>query len=406
MSRLFPIIMLVPALLGADWPQHLGPTRDSRSPETGLLRAFPAGGPAVVWKREVGSGWAGSAVQKGKLILFHRVEADEVVECLDATTGKELWKQTYRSKYRDDFEFDDGPRSTPLIDDSRVITLGANGQLSAWDFASGKSLWARNINDDYQVPKGFFGVATSPMIAGGKLLINVGAKKAGVVAFDPATGKELWKAGDDGVSYSSPVMAKIAGDELAVFFTRAGLLAVLPEDGKIKFQHPWRPRLNSSVNAASPIVSKDRMFLTTSYGTGAIVLEGTKTGLKEVWQSDEVISSHFSTPVLIGGFLYGIDGRQEARARLRCADWEKGTINWTKEGFGCAGLIVADGMLIATPENGDVVLIDPSPKAYKELARASVLDAPVRALPALSGGMLFVRDGKKMVALKMTPDGK
>lgn len=400
MSRFIPFLLL-PLLAGADWPQHLGPARDSHSAETGLLREFPAGGPTVVWKMAVGSGWAGPVVRDGKLILFHRVEADEVVECLEAATGKPVWKQTYRSKYRDDFDFDDGPRSTPLIEGGRVTTLGANGQLSAWDFSAGEQVWTRNINEDYEVTKGYFGVATSPMVIAGKLLVNVGAKKAGVVAFDPATGKELWKAGADGVSYSSPVSATVAGEELAVFFTRAGLLAVSPKDGVIKYQHPWRPRINASVNAATPIVAKDRMFITTSYGTGAIMLEGTKTGLKEVWSSDEAISSHYSTPALIDGHLYGADGRQESRARLRCVEWDTGKVKWTKEAFGTTGLIAADGLLIATPENGDVVLIDPTPKEYKELARASVLDTPVRALPALSGGLLFVRDGKKLVAVKV-----
>lgn len=402
MYRIMAVLVFLPALCGADWPQHLGPRRDGHSPETGLSRSFPPAGPTVLWKRDVGSGWAGPVIRDGKLILFHRVDADEVVECLEAATGKAVWKQTYRSKYRDDFNFDDGPRSTPLIDGSRVYTLGANGQLGAWDFATGKSVWTRNINEDYQVPKAFFGVATSPMMAGGKLLVNVGAKKAGVVAFDPATGKEAWKSSDDGVSYSSPALATVAGEELAVFFTRAGLLALAPADGAIKYQQAWRPRLNASVNAATPIVAKDRLFITTSYGTGALLVEGTKTGLKEVWQGDEAISSHFNTPALIGDHLYGIDGRQESRARLRCVEWDTGKVKWTKEGFGCAGLIAADGLLIAVAENGELVLIDPNAKEYKELFRSPILEAPVRAMPALSAGALFARDGSKLIAVRLT----
>lgn len=401
MVRSLAVWVLLPLLTAADWPQHLGPKRDGHSAETGLIREFPPAGPTVAWKREVGSGWAGPVVKDGKVILFHRVEADEVVECLDARTGKSIWKQSYRSKYRDQFNFDDGPRSTPLIDGKRVITLGANGQLSSWAFESGKAEWTRNINDDFNVEAGFFGVATSPMLIGGKLLINVGGKKAGVVAFDPATGKDLWVSGNDGVSYSSPVTATVNGEELAVFFTRAGLLTVEPTSGKIRHQHPWRPRINASVNAATPIVFKNRIFLTTSYGTGAILLEPSKEGVKEVWSGDESISSHFSTPVLIGDHLFGIDGRQEARARLRCVEWETGKVRWSKEQFGCAGLIAADKILIAVTENGDLVLIDPSATAYKELARSAILESPVRALPALSDGLLFARDGSKFVAVKL-----
>jgi hypothetical protein len=142
------------------------------------------------------------------------------------------------------------------------------------------------------------------------------------------------------------------------------------------------------------------VFLSTSYSTGAILLEVKKDKLEEIWQGDRSISSHYNTPVLIKEHLYGIDGRQEGgQAQLRCVEWATGKVKWQEAAFGCAGLIAADGLLIACAENGDVVLIDPSPAGYKELARAKVLDSPVRALPALSNGRLFVRDGKKLVAL-------
>jgi outer membrane protein assembly factor BamB len=206
-------VALLPLLLGADWPQHLGPTRDGQSPETGLARGWPAAGPPVVWKRDVGSGWSGVVVSGGRLVLFHRVEDDEVVECLDPATGKSHWTGKYHTRYRDDFGFDNGPRATPLIADGRVFTFGADGDVHAWELTTGKDLWNVNVNKTYGVEKGFFGVAASPILAGGKLLVEVGAKGAGVVAFDPATGKELWKVANDPVSYSSPTLAKIGGEE-------------------------------------------------------------------------------------------------------------------------------------------------------------------------------------------------
>jgi outer membrane protein assembly factor BamB len=396
------ILPFLPFLLAADWPQHLGPNRDGHSSETGLLRNWPKDGPTQVWTKDVGRGWAGPTVAGERLIVFHRVGDEEVVECLDPATGKERWKSAYRTRYVDDFNFDDGPRATPLIADGRVFTLGADGDLRAWELNSGKGIWDRNIIKDYRVPKGFFGAATSPMIADGKLLINVGVKGAGVVAFDPATGKEIWKASDDGVSYSSPVVGKLDGEELAVFFTRQGLLALVPKSGEVRYQYPWRPRINASVNAATPIVSDNRVYISTSYSTGAVVLEAKKGKLEEVWQGDNIISNHYNTPVLVKGHLYGIDGRQEGgQAQLRCVDWNTGKVKWSKEAFGCSAFIAADGLILATPENGDVVLIEPSPDSYKELARASVLNSPVRALPALSGSKLFVRDGKKLVALQV-----
>lgn len=401
MWRFILMASLVPLLAGADWPQHLGMKRDSTSSETGLVRSFPKDGPTIAWKHPVGRGWAAPVVANGKLVIFHRLDTDEIVECLDAATGKGIWKANYRSRYRDDFEFDDGPRSTPLIEENRVYTLGANGQLTAWELKDGKQIWSLNINDRYDVPKAFFGVGTSPMIVAGKLLINVGGKKAGVVAFDPATGKELWKSSDHGVSYSSPVASTIAGQELAVFFTRVGLLALSPTDGKIVYEQGWRPRINASVNAATPIVQGDRIFITTSYSTGAILLEGTKSGLKEIWNNDESLSCHFNTPVYHDQHLYGIDGRQESRAALRCIDFATGKVKWTEAAFGCSGLINVDGMLIATPENGDLVLIDRNATMYKELARAKFQESPVRALPAISNGILYTRDGQTLRAVNL-----
>src|SRR5215213_2465638 len=157
MSRL--LLLALPFLLAADWPQHLGPDRDGHSAETGLLRAWPKGGPGVVWKREVGSGWAGPAVAGDRLILFHRVGDDEVVECLDPATGKPHWSAKYHTRYVDDFNFDNGPRATPLIAAGRVFTLGADVDLRAWDLATGTRLWDRNFNKESGVAKGHRGCA-------------------------------------------------------------------------------------------------------------------------------------------------------------------------------------------------------------------------------------------------------
>jgi outer membrane protein assembly factor BamB len=387
-------------LVAADWPQYLGPNRDCKSAETGLARAWPKDGPKIIWEKKAGSGWSGAAVAGDRAILFHRIGNDEVVECVDASSGKELWKTSYHTRYRDDFQFDDGPRSTPLIADGKVFTLGADGDLSCFDFAAGAQLWQKNVNNEFKVPKGFFGTATSPIIFGGKLLINVGAKGAGVVAFDPATGKEIWKAGDDGVSYSSPIAAKINGEDLAIFFTRQGLLA-LTEKGEARFEYPWRPRLNASVNAASPIVHGNQIFLSTSYGTGAILLEAVRGELKEIWKNDESLSCHYNTPVLVGDHLFGVDGRQEAGPRLRCVEWQSGKVLWSEEHFGCASLIAVDGMLLALTEDGDLVLFEQSPTQYKELARTSLLGKKARAAPALSNGKAYARDGAKWVCVDL-----
>ncbi|HEX3146759.1 MAG TPA: PQQ-binding-like beta-propeller repeat protein [Gemmataceae bacterium] len=396
-------ILTLPGLLGADWPQHLGPTRDGKSPETGLARTWPKAGPPVIWKIDVGSGWAGVAVAGERLILFHRLGDDEVLDCRDPASGKVLWSAKYHARYVDDFRFDDGPRATPLIADGRVYTFGADGDLRAWNLTDGKAIWDRNVNKDYNVAKGYFGSASSPILAGGKLILNVGGKGASIVAFDPATGKEIWKAADDPVSYSSPIMARVGGAELVVFLTRSGLLGVTPDKGEVYLKHPFRPRAQASVSAAAPVVAGDRIFLTTAYSTGAILLNLNKGKLEEVWQGENIMSCQYNTPILIDKHLYGVDGRADVgTATLNCVEWNTGKVKWSKEAFGCAGLIHADNLLIASAQNGDVVLIDPSSDGYQELGRAAFLESPVRALPALSNGRLFIRDAKKLMALDVS----
>jgi outer membrane protein assembly factor BamB len=392
------------ALPASDWPQYLGPHRDGHSPETALNWNWSKDGPPVAWTIDVGSGWAGPVVAGDRLILFHRVGDEEVVACLDPATGKEKWTSKYRTRYRDDFMFDDGPRATPLIAGERIFTLGANGDLHAWELATGKKLWHHNLLADYASPKGYFGIACSPVLAAGKLLINVGAKGAGIVAFDPVTGKEAWKATDDAASYSSPMVAEVGGKTLVIFLTRNGLVAVEPEAGKVRFTFPWRPRIDASVNAATPLVWKDEIFLTVSYNTGGVLLRAKGDELEEVWSNDRSLSCHYNTPVRVGDYLYGVHGRQEGVAQLRCVEWKTGAVKWTVPRFGTATLIAVDGGLLALTEGGDLVRFDASPDGFKERGRAKVLGTPTRAAPALAGGRLFARDGSKLVCVKLKTD--
>jgi outer membrane protein assembly factor BamB len=336
------------------------------------------------------------------LLLFHRVEDEEILAALEPATGKEKWTAKYRTRYRDDFMFDDGPRATPLVADGKVFTLGANGDLHAWELATGKKLWGKNVRDDYKADKGFFGVACSPIVVGGKLLVNVGGKGAGVVAFEPATGKEVWKATDDPASYSSPTAAEIDGKTAAVFLTRFGLRVLDPANGKVMYELAWRPRLDASVQAATPLVWKDEIFLTVSYSTGAVVARLKGGELTEVWANDKSLSSQYNTPVRVGDYLYGLHGRSDVgTAQLRCVEWKTGNVKWSEANFGVASLVAVDGGLLALSESGDLVRFDASPDGYKERGRSTILTKPTRAAPALADGRFFARDGTKLVCVKL-----
>jgi outer membrane protein assembly factor BamB len=384
--------------LAADWPQFLGPNRNGVSPETGLLGTWPRGGPPVVWQRPLGSGFSGPVVAGGgRLVLVHRSGDKEIVACIDAATGKDHWQFAYPSSYRDDYGKGDGPRSTPLIADNHVYTLGAEGQLHCVDLATGKETWQRSLNAEYQVPKGFFGVATSPLVEGKLLLLNVGGKGAGIVAFDKDTGKEVWRATNHEASYSSPVAATLNGNRQVVFFTREGLVLLDPRTGAVNYSKHWRSRMHASVNAATPLVTGGLIFLSACYGTGAILLEVTRDHIQELWKSDEVMSTHYNTCVQSKGFLYGFHGRQEEGAKLRCVELKTGKVQWTDDHAGCGSLILAQDNLIILNEHGQLILVEATPVSYKEKARAQVLTAPCRSPLALAEGLLYGRDSKKVV---------
>lgn len=385
-------------LIAADWPQFLGPNRNATSTETGLITSFPQEGPTKVWEKQVGEGYSGPVVAGGRLILFHRLQNNDVVESLDAATGKPQWKFEYPTAYEDALAKGDGPRATPLVAGGKVYTLSAEGKLHCLDLETGKKLWMRPLLDDYQGDKGYFGVSTTPILEGNLILVNIGGKDAGIVALDKDTGKDVWKATNHAASYSSPVAATIDGVRHVFFFTREGIVGLDPATGKVRFSKRWRARIDASVNAAVPVVVDDLLFVTSSYSTGAVLHKVKKDGIEEVWKGDKSLSSHYNTPVAHGGYLYGLDGRQEGGgAELRCIDLKTGAVKWSKPRFGCASLLLADGQLIALCENGDLVLVEATPTAYKERARASLLTKYCRAEVALAAGRLYARDNHKLV---------
>jgi len=398
------ICILTPMVDAADWPQYLGPNRNGVSTETGLLQTWGKDGPPLLWSIPVGEGFSGPVIAGDKLILFHRVGDEEVVDCLNADTGKKVWSRGYATDYRDQLNKGDGPRSTPAIHGDLVITLGAGGWLNVWKLADGAKVWGRNINDDYRVPQSYFGVGTSPLVEKDLLLINVGGKEAGIVAFALQTGKEVWHATTDEASYSSPVMATVEGARHAVFFTRFGVSLLDPKDGTERFRKRWRARYAASVNAATPLVIGDKLFVSTSYETGALLLRLHKDGADTLYEKEDAMTNHYNTSVYRDGCLYGFDGRQEAGPNFRCVDLDTGKIRWNKDQFGCGTMVLAEGKLIVLTESGELLLVDASPQEYRERARAAVFNnSPCRAQIALAGGRLYGRDQRTLKCWDLRP---
>lgn len=386
----------------ADWPQFLGPQRNGSIAETNLAKIWAKEGPRTAWQHKVGEGFAGPVVNAGKLIMFHRADDKEVVECLDAKTGKELWRREYPARYRDDFGFEEGPRATPAIADGRVFTFGADGNLNAWDFAKGTKLWSVDTRAQFKTGKGFFGIACSPLVEGNVVILNIGGKDgAGIVAFDVATGKALWQATDEEASYASPVAATLGGKRRVLVITRATLVALDAADGKVVFRHAWRPPMSASVSAATPLVIGDLIFISASYGTGASLLRFKEGSPEVIWSKDEVLSAHYATAVQHDGFLYGFDGRQEQGCELRCVELTTGKILWSESGLKAGTVTLANDQLLVMTERGELIQAPASPKGFKPGQRAQILPFVVRAHPALADGYFYARSKDKLVCVDL-----
>jgi outer membrane protein assembly factor BamB len=401
-TRIGILILMAACALAEDWPQFLGPTRNGVYSGADLAAKWPQAGPPVVWKKDVGQGFSAPVVAQGRLILFHRIGDKEVVEALDAATGKPVWSFDYPTAYRDDFGFDEGPRAAPTVAGGRVYTFGAEGALHCIDFNTGKKIWSVETHKKFGVRKGFFGAACSPLVDEGRVLMNIGGSGgAGLVAFDAATGNVLWKATDQEASYSSPVIATIEGARHALFFTRAGLVDADPAMGKVRYQFPWRARMQASVNAAVPIVVDDLVFLSASYGAGAVLLQVGSNGFKKIWSSDDALTNHYATSVYKDGFLYGYHGRQEEGPSLRCVEFKTGKVRWNVDGFRAGSITLAGDRLLILREGGEMVLAAASPAAYKPISTAKILPATIRSYPALANGLLYVRNEKTLVCLNL-----
>jgi outer membrane protein assembly factor BamB len=389
----------------ADWPQLLGPERNGVYAGPPLAESWPESGPLKVWQISVGEGFAGPVVVGDRVILFHRRGYDEVVESLDARSGKSQWRFTYKTNYRDDFGFDEGPRSVPVVANGRVYTFGAEGQLHAIDLATGKAIWNVDTMRRFNVRKGFFGAAGSPLVEDGRVIANVGgtdgAKGAGIVAFSADTGEVLWTATDHQASYSSPVGATFDGRRYALFFTRNGLIALDPATGSALFQRPWRSRSASSVNAATPLVIGDIIFASATYETGALALRLSGGQLTELWSSDDVMSNHYATTVYHDGHLYGYHGRQEFNPSFRAVELATGKVKWSVDRYRAGSVTLVGDRLLIARETGELVLAPASPDAFKPLAQARVLRGTLRALPAVSDGFVYLRNENTLVCLDL-----
>jgi outer membrane protein assembly factor BamB len=401
---LFLLIALATPIAAVDWPQFLGPERNGIYRGPPLAETWGPSGPRVVWRKSVGQGFAGPAVAGTRLILFHRVGNEEVVESLDAATGAPQWRYGYPTAYRDEYGFDPGPRAVPVVSNGIVYTFGAEGQLHAIDLTKGTKIWSEDTMRRFSVPKGYFGAAGSPLVEDGRVIANIGGPKAGIVAFEARTGKLLWTATGDAASYSSGVGATFAGKRRALFLTREGLKGLDPVTGRVAFQQRWRALMAASVNAASPLVVDDLVFVSAEYGPGAGVLRVVDDAkLVPLWSSDDVLSNHYATSVYHNGYLYGYHGRTDIPPpqSLRAVELRTGKVAWSEDQFRAGTITLAVDRLLIVRESGEILIAPASPKGFSPTARAQVLSEDVRPYPAIADGLLYLRNENTLLCLDL-----
>lgn len=441
--------------VGEDWPRLLGPRGDNTSSETGLIKGWGTNGPPVVWEKAVGSGYGAPSVIAETLVLHHRLGNEEIVEAMDANSGKSKWQHKYPSAFTDLYGYNNGPRCAPLLTSNRCYTFGAEGKLTCLNLADGKVVWQRDAAKDWKVPEAFFGVGSTPILEGDKLIVMVGGQpNSGVVALDPATGKTIWesvgKTTWQGVvpigwrttkpyewtgmeklaSYSSPVAATIHGQRHLFCLVRQGLVSLNPDNGEVRFRRWFQCPVNESVNAMNPVVSGDLVLISAAYyRVGSVLLRVKPDGksFDEVWRSPQdpferdatgnypepVLEMHWSTPILLDGKLYGFSGRNEPDATFRCVELATGRLLWSREErwrphsspqpaiYGRGSAILADGKLIVIGEGGKLGLFKPNPQKPEEICSWQVpsLHYPCWAAPVLSRKKLYLRSENQLVCL-------
>ena len=291
-------MLLSRAAQAGDWPQILGPHRNGHADHEQLSESWPPAGPKVAWRYPLGSGYAGAAVVGDWVVVFHRVGSNERVECLMRRGWKVAVESGFPATYQGGIDPDTGPRCVPLLANGVAYCFGAGGDLYAVALESGKKLWTRSLYADYHGDEGYFGAGSTPVLVGGRLLVNVGGRGAGIVALDPASGKTIWNASDEAASYSSPAAADIGGKPQAVFITRMNCVSADPQTGNVEKLFAFGKR-GPTVNAATPLIVGDKLFVTSSYSVGA---ELASLSGKEIWSNDDRMSSQYATPVEKDGF--------------------------------------------------------------------------------------------------------
>jgi outer membrane protein assembly factor BamB len=422
-----------------DWPQWLGPQRDSVWREDGILTQFPSNGPPVLWRAEIGGGYSGPAVAEGRVFVFDRelatnatnpdnpfargsIPGIERVNCLDAETGKLLWRHQYDCAYT--VSYPAGPRTTPLVNGGEVFTLGAEGNLSCLNVTNGDLIWSHDFKKDYKISTPMWGFAGNPLLDGDKLICLAGGSNSVVVAFDKNTGKELWRAlSAKEPGYCSPVIFTAGGVRQLIVWDPESVNSLNPETGEVYWSSNSAQPIRSGMTIPTPRQAGDLLFLTCFYnGSWMLKFDESKPGAETLWKSQRISEKNtdalhctLSTPFIDGGYIYGVG----SYGQLRCINetngdrvWEtfKATTPDGKEMRWANAFIVKNGdRFFLFNEKGDLIIAHLTSKGYEEVSRAHIIDPVNRdtgrlvvwSHPAFANRRVYARNDKEIVCVDL-----
>jgi outer membrane protein assembly factor BamB len=383
-------------LEAADWPQWQGPDRTGISKETGLLKQWPATGPAVVWSAGgLGQGYGSMAVAGDRVFVQGTRSGNSVIVALNRVDGKEVWSKALGRVGDDDRG--PGPRGTPTVDGDRVYVLSENGDLACVR-TNGTEVWKRNILADFSGRQLNWLISESPLVDGAHLIVSPGGPGASMVKLDKMTGKTVWttKELSDPAGYSSAIAADIGGVRTYLTFTAGAGVGVRASDGKLMFRYDRAA--NRTANITTPIFHDNKVFFTSAYDTGAgLVALSAQDGAvsaSEVYFTRDM-KNHHGGVVLVDGYLYGYND-----SILTCLEFATGKMMWRDRSVGKGSVAFADGHLYLQGDNNVVGIAEATPSGYKEKGRFTIADKglPSWAHPVISGGRLYIRNQDSIVA--------
>jgi outer membrane protein assembly factor BamB len=396
----------VPSAIGDDWPQFLGATRNGVSNETALIDSFAADGPKVRWRVTGGVGMSAIAVQDDNVITTWNRDGKQWLVNLDATTGKSKWETELGTAYEN--AMGDGPRATPAITGEQVVTYTGEGILVAVNLQSGKVLWRTDVMKELSAEPSEYGMSSSPLVVGDKVVVHAGAEDAAVVAYSLKEGKFLWKSGGGHAGYSSPMLLELAGQQQVVSATGSTVLGIDPNNGDVLWSYPFET--DYGCNTASPIMIDGGVFISAGENHGSVLLDVKKEGnthsVSERWKSlatKSVMRNEWQTSIVVGDYLYGFDnvGAAGPVSHFSCIEAKTGKAVWQQSRFGKGNLVYADGKFFLTTIDGELVIAKADASGFKELGRAPLVGKNRQTI-SISNGFGYLRDDAEVVCVQLS----